>query len=113
MVKSIDPPAENELHRKSLELRERSRQIRARCQEINSKIEDVIKRSNAAQEAGRLVRGNADYILKKCGCGRSYGTEEWFELPFAGYQEHPAISGEMRQCPCHSTLLFITRREAA
>lgn len=125
---SVDIPAEGdiaincaiisensaELRRKSIELQKRSNEIRERCRLMNSKMEDVIKRAEAAGEAARLAQGNRNYILKKCGgCGKHYKVMEWFSLPFTGYQEAGPISGEMRQCGCDSTLLFITRGRTA
>jgi len=102
-----------ELRTRSQQVREGSKQLKAEGEILSARAENAIKRSIAARAASQLAMGRSNYIIKKCGCGKHYDILEWFELPFAGYQETELLDGEMRHCSCKSTLLFITRREAA
>lgn len=54
-----------------------------------------------------LVRPGPD---KQCSCGRTYNIENWYDLPLVGYQTHAVVGGEMRNCPCSSTILLVGRR---
>ena len=46
---------------------------------------------------------------KVCGCGKSYSLADWCRLPHAATSKiwpiNAAEAGEMRDCPCKSTLL--------
>lgn len=98
------------LFERSLELQGRSVSAITRAKTASKKAEDVRKRSDALIAASKLARGDREFILKKCSCGREYHIHDWFQLQFAGYQESQLVAGEMRNCECESTMLFITRR---
>lgn len=54
---------------------------------------------------------NTSCILKKCNkCGSIYYPSTFLNLPLLGYQKSEDIDGEMRNCPCKTTLFYITRR---
>lgn len=101
----------DDLSRQCAELRKRSAELQDRCRKLHNSVEDVHRRAVALRTASLLARGDHNYILKKCGgCGLRYEVDEWFNLPFAGYQNSEMMSGEMRHCTCNSTLLFVTRK---
>lgn len=50
-------------------------------------------------------------IVKKCNkCGATYRPSGWMRLPLVGQQETEDMKGEMRNCPCNSTLFYVTWR---
>lgn len=101
--------ASNQKH--TQEIRIQTESINERNRSLRKRVEDLRKRTAALKEASRLSKGDKEFVLKTCGCGREYHVEDWFDLPFTGYQESQFMDGEMRQCACQSTMLFVTERK--
>jgi hypothetical protein len=55
--------------------------------------------------------GASGSVIKTCTCGRQFKVADWFRLQYAGMQESKLVDGEMRHCPCGSTIMITTRRE--
>ncbi len=66
--------------------------------------------SHRIQLISLSMRSEGDCVIKRCSCGKKYTPSEWDALSFVGYQSSTAVSGEMRNCGCESTLLIITKR---
>ena len=74
-----------------------------RAKELHQLTQHLIRTSLVLRAGMR-----AGEIIKHCSCGRCYGLQDWLSLPWVGWQDFGEIGGELRNCPCHSTLFLVT-----
>lgn len=75
-------------------------------------IKEVVESNRTISRAFQALKQD-HCVLKTCACGKTYKPSEWFQLTLVGYQAATSMSGELRNCSCHSTLLVITKRKDA
>lgn len=94
------------IRRETRALMERSAALKAKSVELFAELEDEIDRTRVIC-LGIRSKGQP---VKDCGCGLEHTFQGWMCLPSAGYHRFPNARGEMRHCPCGSTILLVTWR---
>ena len=53
-----------------------------------------------------ILREAADFVIKRCSCGKAYTHAEWERLPYVGIQSSgdEETELELRNCPCENTI---------
>ncbi len=88
----------------------KAEQLRARSDEIREASKKILSRMDALIVISNILLRKGDRVIKRCSCGVNYVPSQWFKLEVIGYQETDDIDGELRNCACGSTLMFVTRK---